>query len=174
MTNYTLALEFDINQITRSLQYEFISEATAPKERIGTLAGTYHFQAGDEVNLSITATAQAQDKIELNVRDCSIVSLSTADLGESYLSLFSKSKAVSRVTNWDEFQKLPDEGADRVKYVTDSQSSLLVKAQNGQWKISGYLSMQIILNGTTYNRVFHFDPEGSTGNGGGDSWPGHN
>jgi len=170
MTDYILELEFDVNQITRSLQYAITSPDGSPEVPEGALAGTYHFTAGDTLGFKITATGNASDDIGVSVTDCTIISIGTSSVGKYDLSPFSKESAASRIDHWAP-PTASEAGSDRMKVIVEGDMTLPVKAENGQWKISGYLSVGIRLAGKTYNRLFFFDPEGSTGNGGGHSFP---
>lgn len=174
MTNYTLQLEFDINQITRSLQHNFKAPKGYQAEKYGPLAGTAHFEQGDELDISITATGRAENELSLKVMDCSVVTVGTADLGKLFLSPFAEETAVVSVSDWKPTKNKTteeDKEADRQRLSIKSGSPFAVIAPAGQWRFSGYLSVQIIIDGQTYYRLFYFDPEGSVGNGGGFGWP---
>lgn len=170
MTDYILELEFDVNQITRSLQYKITSPEGSPEVPEGALAGTYHFTAGDTLGFRVTATGNSSDDIGVSVTDCTVISIGTSSVGKYDLSPFSKESAASRIDHWAP-PTASEVGSDRMKVIVEGDMTLPVEAENGQWKISGYLSVGIRLAGKTYNRLFFFDPEGSTGNGGGHSFP---
>lgn len=168
-TTYTLALEFDADQITRSLQYEFSSALGSPLLREGRLAGTCHFEAGDKLNIILTATAKKADSMEIVVTDLTLVSVCTLRPGEYDLSLFDPYNATTRVTEWD--TPTYKTKKKRTKAVTKSLQPLYVTAVNGQWEIAGYLSVMIRKTDkkgkiSTIPRLYYFDPEGSSGNGG--------
>lgn len=176
MTLYTLDLEFDINQITRSLQYTFSN----PEKKTGILAGTFNFNdqsdpGKDFLEVSVTATGNAADNPRVIVQDCTLVSVSNGDLGRTFLSPFSQESAVSQFTDWAPLENM-NAPQGRVKLYGQPQGKgkgrLPVVAQKGQWEISGYLSVVIELNGNSYNRVFTFDPESTAGAGAGLGWPG--
>lgn len=171
MTTYTLALEFDINQITRSLQYHFSN----PEETEGILAGTFNFNRSsdpenDTLQISLLATGDASGQPVVNVKDCTLVSVSNGDLGKTFLSPFNQFSAVSSFPQWKQLENM-QAPAGRVKLFGMSGTKLPVIAPKGQWEISGYLSVEIIWNGQTYYRVFTFDPEGTAGAGTGMGWP---
>jgi len=173
-TEFTLALEFDVNQITRSLQFKFISNDGSPDIPTGPLAGTAHFNEGNQIGISVTATGRSQDNISFRVTDCTLVSLGTANLGKFFLSPFSEEKATEAITQWsptDNITTPQDQENQRTRLISYSEDTLLVAAPTGQWEISGYLSVAIEIDGTVYHRVFYFDPEGTTGNGGGLNFP---
>lgn len=176
MTSFRLALEFDVNQVTRSLQYRFITQHGTPEEQVGPLAGTYHFEKGDEMSVSVTATAKKSDNVTFEVSDCTLVSIGTADLGKFFLSPFSETNAITNVPDWPVPEPITtpaDADAGRVRLFTASKTILPVTSPEGQWKISGYLSVNITIDGKVYNRLFFFDPEGTSGSGGW-SWPNGN
>ena len=136
----------------------------------GALAGTYHFNAGDTLGLKITATGNSSDDIGVSVTDCTIISVGTSSVGKYDLSPFSRESAASKVDRWAP-PTASKSAPDRMKVIVESDMILPVSAKNGQWKISGYLSVGLRIAGESYNRLFFFDPEGSTGNGGGHSFP---
>ncbi len=167
-------MAFDINQVTRALQFDFASTKGSPKRLTGPLAGTDCFNPGDTLGFSVTATGQAKDKFSIEVIDFCVVSQSTGLLGKYALSLFDAERAVNRISNWNapKVNLINDDEAEgRNRIVSTSSDVLPVIAKMGSWKISGHLSVKIVLNGHTYFRDFHFDPEGSTGGGGGMSFP---
>ena len=172
MTLYTLDLEFDINQVTRSLQYKFSN----PEKKTGVLAGTFNFNNSTGIDdssmvVSVTATGSLIGEPRVTVHDCTLVSVSNGDLGRSFLSPFDKTSAVAQLKKWAPLEKM-DAPDGRVKLYGMASSRLPVVAQDGQWQISGYLSVIIVIDGHTYNRVFTFDPEGTAGAGTGLGWPG--
>lgn len=165
MTLYTLALEFDLNQCTRSLQYTFSN----PETETGVLAGTFNFNPSGKPNdgvleTTLTVTGNISDNPSVTVVDCTLVSVSNGELGRTFLSPFNKSNAVSKFSDWPLLSK-NEAPAGRVKLFAGSGTKLPVVAPRGQWEISGYLSVIIELNGVSYNRVFTFDPEGTAGGG---------
>jgi len=165
MTLYTLALQFDVNQGTQSLQYHFSN----PEVTDGALAGTFNFNGPDNpknddtLQVSLKVTGNAADSPSVSVEDCTIVSVNNGKLGPSFLSPFSKKKAVSKVKILSFEEKVGPDG--RVELFGLANKTLPVVADEGQWQISGYLSVVIKLNGKPYNRIFTFDPEGSAGGG---------
>ena len=174
MTLYTLDLEFDINQITRSLQYKFSN----PEKKTGILAGTFNFNSSKGIDnssmeVSVTATGNATGAPNVTIQDCTLVSVSNGDLGKSFLSPFDQKSAVAQIKKkeWAPLENM-DAPDGRVKLYGMASSRLPVVAQDGQWEMSGYLSVIIEIDGREYNRVFTFDPEGTAGGGNGFGWPG--
>ena len=179
--HHTLNLTFDIDQITKSLQYEFKSELMdgshksedSPLQSIGTLAGTCLFNKGDDLSIEIKAIrtllpmskpSKSSPRLTLKVKDFTILCVST--LGPDRwcdLSLFSKRKASKRVKDWDTSENPSDNEA----YIR-TLAPLPITAEDGQWQMSGYLSIQI-KNGDkkSVTRLFYFDPESSAGSGAG-------
>lgn len=164
MTLCTLALQFDINQGTRSLQYTFSNT----EKKDGALAGTFNFNQNpgetDSLQVSLTVTGNANGSPLVTIKDCTLVSVSNGELGRTYLSPFSQDKAVTPVMGWPALEEMKAKKG-RVQFYSEAQDVLPVLARTGQWQISGYLTVAIEIDGTTYHRVFTFDPEGSAGGG---------
>lgn len=189
---YTLHLQFDVAQATKSLQYKFTApDGSSPYKTMGGLAGTANFQQGDTVRVSVTATGldtknvpvtdnPKQPKMhfayppDFSVINCSLVSTGTLGHEETPdLSLFDEHNAITAIQDWgfleQETENVPSD--DDVAGVTlaakiNSLDTLLVTAKNGQWAISGYLSVLVKTDtGEGWPRLFYFDPEGSSGTG---------
>ncbi|WOR15282.1 hypothetical protein RYZ27_01205 [Hyphomonas sp. FCG-A18] len=168
-TTYTLNLAFDIDQVTRSLQYEFSSPEGSPLHSEGRLAGTCHFDVGDRLKIALTAKGNKKDKMEITVTDMTLVSICTLRPGKYDLSPFDPYNASVRATDWD--APVYTTKKKRTKAVTRALQPLYVTAPNGQWEMSGYLSVMIRKTDDkgqihTIPRLFYFDPESSAGNGG--------
>ncbi|MEP3654359.1 MAG: hypothetical protein ABJO36_05630 [Litorimonas sp.] len=165
MTLYTLALQFDVNQGTQSLQYHFSN----PEVTDGALAGTFNFNGPDNpknddtLQVSLKVTGNAADSPSVSVKDCTLVSVNNGKLGPAFLSPFSENKAVSKIKGLSVKEVGVRDG--RVELFGLAKKQLPVVADEGQWQISGYLSAVIELNGKSYNRIFTFDPEGTAGGG---------
>jgi len=182
MTQYTLRLSFDLRQVTQTLAYKFILKDNSKykPEGDGPLAGTFNFTLGDEICVQAVATAPKDHVLNDDnfiITDCTFVSI-PAHMTE-FLSLFDKTSACSRINNenWNPVEPLEASAADIEKgilrYSRINEKLFKVVTKDGQWKISGYLSVQLpplgdvpILDGLR-NQLFYFDPEGSSGNGGG-------
>jgi len=182
MTQYTLRLSFDLRQVTQTLAYKFILKDNSKykPERDGPLAGTFNFSLGDEICVQVVATAPADQVLDdnnFNITNCTFVSI-PAHMTE-FLSLFDETSACSHLSNqnWSPVDALEASETDIEKgtrrYARTNENLFKVVTKDGQWKISGYLSVQLpplgdvpVLNGLR-NQLFYFDPEGSSGNGGG-------
>jgi len=191
LAQYTLKLSFDLRQVTQSLSYEFVRGQDAsgmdnnayPMEDEGPLAGTFNFQQGDEIFVDVIATAPAggneREEVlnDFKVTNCTFVSV-PARMTE-FLSLFDQTSACAVVdaNGWAPVRPIPPTAEDLAKkscrYMISNSEPLPVETKNGQWQISGYLSVQLpplghvpVLDGVR-NQLFYFDPEGSTGSGGG-------
>ena len=181
MAQYTLKLSFDLRQITQSLAYEFVQSGkdNYPLLTEGPLAGTFNFQKGDQIFVEVIATSAASSGTPKNVledmavKNCAFISI-PARMTED-LSLFDPDSACTIIEGnspqtpqqWGPIAKefLPD---DNVQLSTRSLKPLSIMTKNGQWKISGYLSVSLTPNGAPkYSQLYFFDPEGSSGNGGG-------
>jgi len=179
--HHTLHLSFDINQITKSLQYEFTSklkdgshkEVGSPFQSSGTLAGTCLFNMGDDLSIVITAKrtlltstkpSEPAASLSIKVKDFTILCVST--LGPDRwcdLSLFAKRKASKRVKQWRK-SKNPNPDEAHIEIL----EPIPITAEDGQWEMSGFLSIEI-KNGKkkSVTRLLYFDPEGSAGSGAG-------
>ena len=102
----------------------------------------------------------------MRINNCSLVSI--PEIGVEDISMFNPKNAITDGSEWNlsEPVKNKDNGTTTIEAV--SHETLTVTAENGQWKISGYLSISQILNGKKSNKLYYFDPEGSTGLGWGD------
>ena len=165
--NYTLILSFDINQVTQALNYEFTSKGKPYKsKRMGPTAGTFNFEKGDTVDVKVIAYEKKEKPDDLpftfEIENCSLVSIKAPQVPE--LSMFDSHNAISTFGGWITADETPNiDYIDDLFYAVEktSSNSLEVTAENGQWQISGYLSVTI--DGTP--KLFYFDPEGSTGTG---------
>lgn len=187
MAQYTLKLSFDLRQVTQTLAYEFVQgiDQKGPNinsyamEDEGPLAGTFNFQQGDEISIDVIATAPADEEQavlkDFDVTNCTFVFV-PAHMTE-FLSLFDEKSACTAVEAWGPIQPIPPTKEDQKKnsrrFSISSVKALPVTTKDGQWQISGYLSVQLpplgdvpVLNGTR-NQLYFFDPEGSSGTGGG-------
>lgn len=185
MPQYTLKLSFDILQITQSLAYEFVLDSPRgdelyPLEDKGALAGTFNFQQGDDIFVEVIATipetmdAQMFEEI-FAVSNCTFVSV-PARMTE-FLSLFDPTSACTTLNqegDWAGVSPIaPTPGNEFRRFSIRSNNPLSVATKNGQWQISGYLSVQlpplekIPSPGGVRHQLFYFDPEGSSGSGGG-------
>ena len=180
MTEYTLKLSFDLRQVTQTLAYEFVQKDNSnyPVEKDGALAGTFNFQQGDKICVEVMATSAAnpdepgtrpKDVLkDFTVTNCTFVSI-PAHMVE-HLSLFDTANACSIVDEWEPIKppQTSEDGKNLRRLCKRSITPLTVVTKNGQWKISGYLSVELTtINGNTRARLYFFDPEGSAGNGGG-------
>ena len=179
---YTLELSFDAAQITQSLRYAFYKnyDAKNPKDRIlcevenqGSLAGTYNFPQNAEINIVIIAGVEGKEggktapPLELNITNCTIVSIEPPVA--QGLSLFDAHNACTSISEWSLPEEITDmEQAKLMRKVrVRSLNPLIVTADTGQWKISGYLSALYNTGKGPVARLFYFDPEGSAGAGAG-------
>lgn len=167
MNKYILRLSFDPKQITQSLGYEFLNvdgQQPYPMEAKGSLAGTFNFQENDQIFVEVVTSIA-----DFSVTNCTLVSV-PARMTE-FISMFDHTSACSTVENWNPVQ----ESSDGSQFLIGSNEPLTVVTKDGQWQISGYLSVQLPAGGATpsedgiRHQLYYFDPEGSTGEGHG--WP---
>jgi hypothetical protein len=181
MAQYTLRLSFDLRQVTQSLAYKFFldDKFDYPMESGGPLAGTFNFQKGDDIFVEVSAISAANvegkgvsAKDVLNdfvVTNCTFVSV-PARMTEP-LSLFNLSNAcaaISAPADWGDISRQVDEQKNVQRLSRRSVKALAVVSENGQWQISGYLSAELTsADDKTHPQLYFFDPESSTGTGGG-------
>ena len=186
MSQYTIKLKFDVRQVTQALEYEVVSGCGGtkayPMDDVGRNAGTFNFQKGDEIFVQVIATAPAgneeashmMDDSVFNITNCTFVSIRAHEAAN--LSLFDDKSACHTVNEWEKAEAINPSSADKKKnchrYSIMSSEGFTVMSENGQWKISGYLSVQLPpLESNTGSKdlrhqLYFFDPEGSSGNGG--------
>jgi len=177
LTQYTLKLSFDIRQVTQSLAYEFVlgDQSGYPMEGGGPLAGTFNFQQGDEIFVEVLAAsadgpAGSKDVLrDFTVTNCTFVSIPAHKT--ELLSLFDATSACASVDGWEPVnppQSLAGNENNLLRKCKRSVTPLPVTTKNGQWQISGYLSVVFTTtDGNTRAQLYFFDPEGSSGSG---SW----
>lgn len=170
MTQYILKLSFDERQVTQTLAYEFLIQGDPnfegkkryQRENNGPLAGTFNFQEKDEIYIEVVTNTP-----DFVVTDCTLVSVPSRMT--EFISLFDHKSACSTMSVWGEVQT----SSDGDQFLTRSEKPLTVVTQNGQWQISGYLSVQLPAGGETpsedgiRHQLYYFDPESSSGTGGG-------
>ncbi len=170
---YILELCFAAEQITESLQFCFYDEKGNRCEQLahGPLASTFNFQKGDRIDVKVMASAEntpgkrKMPGFSMNIINCSLVSIPELDVDD--ISMFDPTNAVTNLpgTDWISSPMIEDPVNNRVTIESNLRESLTVTAKNGQWKMSGYLSISQIYNGKKSNKLYYFDPEGSTGVG---------
>lgn len=172
-STYILRLSFDANQITQTLQYKFFTESGLPcdEETSGPLAGTFNFQDGDELQVQVVASAEADKdtgripELQVNITNCTFVSIKPPVKQD--LSLFDPYNACTTISEWSLPETVIDPSAKSVSVTTTALKNLIVTAKTGQWKISGYLSVITGEDSKEQKKLYFFDPEGSAGTGGG-------
>lgn len=185
MPQYTLKLSFDIRQVTQSLAYEFVldspeNEEIYPLEDKGPLAGTFNFQENDQIFIEVIASVPETTSSQMfesvfAVSNCTFVSV-PARMTE-FLSLFDQASACTTINqkgDWSGVTPIaPTPENEFRRFSIRSMNPLSVATKNGQWQISGYLSVQlpplgkVPSPGGVRHQLYYFDPEGSSGNGGG-------
>jgi hypothetical protein len=166
-----LELEFDADQVTGSLDYRFIGSTGSIFRREGRCANTFHFPSGGNLFVEVTGTARKADKMRFMVNDFTLASISTLGPDKSDLSLFDPGLACISISNWDDSVVEQNDVAGTSRTTIRATNPLPLVAKDGQWQMSGYLSVAIeMLNKTgklvTMQRLFYFDPESTAGSGG--------
>ena len=171
--NYTLELCFAAEQITESLQFCFYNEDHKRCEQVahGPLASRFNFQKGDRITVKVMGSAQTKPgktrmpEFEMHINNCSLVSI--PELGTDDISMFDSESAITNIgEDWIQSEPVEDPENERVSIITTSETPLNVVTKEGQWKISGYLSVTQTYNGKRTNKLYYFDPESSSGDGG--------
>jgi len=164
------------------LQYQFctLDGKVCSKLEMGSLAGSFNFQDGDEISVQVTAiSALNVDKnnpasnilTSIEVQDCTLLSLA-ARMDEP-LSMFDENNAAIYIKGkkWDPFLEAPqsgDNGKNIQRLQQSSKKPLSVVTKKGQWQLSGYLSITMKTQADdSLSRLYFFDPESSTGSAGG-------
>ncbi|WP_341713054.1 hypothetical protein [Erythrobacter sp.] len=161
----TLELQVDADQVTKSLGYRFLDAGGASIYRDrGRCAGTYHFDKGDRIVTRVVVSAKAGETVEVAVTDLSLVSVSTLLPGKHDLSLFDAMSACQSIGQWGVPER--HRKGDETLIVFTSSDVLTVASENGQWQMSGYLSLVVETAAGKTPRLFYFDPESTSGNGG--------
>jgi len=184
MAQYTLKLSFDVLQVTQSLAYEFVLQDNSdyPMQDGGPLAGTFNFQAGDEISVEVIASIPASMDAdtfvnEFAVANCTFVSIPARMI--EFLSLFDQTSACTAInqvnadgkSNWAEVKSISPTPQGLRRFAIQSLKPLPVVTKEGQWQISGYLSVQlpplghVPTSGGVRHQLYFFDPESSTGDG---------
>lgn len=173
---YFLELEFDIGQVTTSLQYRFIcsDKKDYKVNNKGGLAGTFEFRAGDKLRTRVIAHANRSNHegnpegLDLWINDFTLTSLARYQpmFGTDFdmnLSPFHRMKACVNIDKWGRQKHSQDKAHSTV--TIESNDTLEIISGDGLWEISGYLSVSFIANGKEIRRAFYFDPEGSVSSG---------
>lgn len=168
--NTILSLSFDADQVTSALHYQFLCNGQPIYKASGRCAGTYHFASDSEMAFQVTGSADTADEMKYTIRDLTLVSVSTLSAGRAPLSMFADDCACFQIGDWSPL-KQPQDMANRTSSTMLSGTKLTMPKKNGQWTISGYLSVVIEKNDDsgkrkTEARLFLFDPEGTMGTGG--------
>lgn len=166
-----LILSFDADQVTKALNYDFVGPDGSLFCEEGRLAGTYHFPKKARIVVSVVGIAKTSDKMRFTITDLTLVSVATLLPGMSPLSMFDENRACVQIADWSLPDVVENKEKKRSETTMISGDILYPTAKNGQWEMSGFLSVLIEKNDEngkpkTYARLFHFDPEGTMGTGG--------
>ncbi len=165
---YTLQLRFDADQVTKALAYQVEGESGTPMPQYGPCAGTFHFNKGDQLFVSVIVSAKIADEVLINITDLTLASVQMLEPGKYPLSMFDEHKACVQVNEWGTPQRREDPVTGEEFVTINARDPLNIVAENGQWEFSGYLSALIQKQDRPVptSRLFYFDPEGTTGTGG--------
>lgn len=166
-----LRLRFDADQVTKSLDFEFKGFHGPIFKSEGRCANTFHFPTGGLMYVEVTGTARIKDSMTFVVNDFTMASISTSDPGQSALSLFDPKLACVSISNWSDPVYEEDAMGVNAHTTVRATNPLPLVAKDGQWQMSGYLSVEVVMydkpgNLVTMQRLFYFDPESTAGSGG--------
>lgn len=169
--NVRLELIFDADQITKSLDYRFTLDGNDIYKKSGRCAGTFHFPKDGKILVDVIGMARKSDEMQFSVTDFTLASISTLLPGRAPLSLFDRKSACVSITSWGEADRTTDAADDIVRTKVSAREPLSIVADDGQWEVSGYLSVEISMRAkdrkvVTMHRLFYFDPESTVGTGG--------
>ncbi len=165
---FALELMFDVSQVTKALNYKFSGENGSIFQESGLCAGCFHFGDGGILEITVTGIGRVTDDFSYKINNLTIASLPTSPIPAKHLSPFDKKRACVSVDKWGPFKHTDK---DLTMISTRAAFPLKIAKSNGQWEISGYLSVTIKRRNkkgkmVKETRLFFFDPEGTTGSGG--------
>ncbi len=167
---YTLELRLDTDQVTKALAYQVTGESGTPMPKYGPCAGTFHFEKGDTLFVSVIVSAKISDEVDIQLTDFTIASVPLLAPGKYPLSMFDQNRACVQVNDWNTQERHEDLVTGEEFITINAKTPLNIVAEDGQWEFSGYLSTLINKTGLAGSqptaRLFYFDPEGTTGGGG--------
>lgn len=166
---YVLTLAFDVDQVTRALQYSIENEEGSPYRAEGRCAGTLQLDEGTELILNVQGYSRKKDAANFVITDCVLAFIPTLPVGTVELSMFDQHRATTHISEWGLPHKAKEEDKNVIATIP-ALHPLTVIAKNGQWEMSGYLSVLIEKQNKgetqTQSRLFYFDPEMTSGTGG--------
>lgn len=165
-----LTLMVDVTQVTKAMRYRLNDD----KGRSifvdkGRCANTFHFPKGSELEFELVVTANASLDPTISVMDMTLTSISTLPPGRCGLSMFDPLSACQNIGEWSVSNQ--HRANDEITLTLTSGQKLAIVDENGQWQVSGFLSLLIKSSAESegtkeHARLFHFDPESTTGTGG--------
>lgn len=167
-----LKLRFDAKQVTKALDYSFEGKDGSIYRKEGRCAGTYHFPSGGHMSVKVIGTGPANQEFRFAVTDFTITSIPTQVPAQSPLSMFDPGNACISVNEWALPKHKPTGSDEEVQVYVRARKKLPLLVPNGQWKLSGFLSVRIEKSEASgekvvQDRLFYFDPESTAGSGGG-------
>lgn len=166
---FALDLMFDVRQVTRALNYHFSDENGSIFQESGLCAGCFHFGDGGTLEVTVTAIGCASNNFSFRINNLTIASIPTSPIPAKHLSPFDRERACVSIEDWGAFKQRTKKELTTIS--TSAKAPLKIAKSNGQWAISGYLSVTIERRDKEDKmieevRLFYFDPEGTTGSGG--------
>ncbi len=173
--NYKLKLQFDGDQISNALLYEFEDGGKNAMKTEGRYSGCILFNAGDTIDVELTMTA-TPDEIRkvINMQPISLDLVAVPNVNQDFdsFSPFDRNQVTKcLVDSWSEPQHSTNPSTGISTWVSNwTGEPVKVVAEKGFWQLAGFLGVAIYLEvgGDTVRvaRVLSFDPE--TGSGAGD------
>ncbi len=186
--HYTLKLAFDLAQISTALRFNIIYDNNhhPAMQKVGRAAGGYHFHPGDKVTIEITASFNPErySPTDISIQDLTLVCAPASNAHQPHLSPFDSESAGLMLKHWvgqnvekeagpmrpatvDPSPKFVVFKRDPATDASDPSGDLTVRPHDGQWQISGFLSVKVAATTHTaeFCRVFEFDPSVMVGNG---------
>lgn len=182
---YTLTLGFDLQQVSTALQFEIRKDGLPTLQMVGPAAGAYKLSKGDQVVIEIIASfdPQTTSAEAISVQDLILVSMPANGAHQADLSPFVPTSAGLFLQGWisqddgkvdGPLRPPPSPNTAFIRFVLGQQGAsglipapLLVTASEGQWQVSGYLSVLVgeTAASTPFSRVYGFDPTVIVGTG---------
>lgn len=165
---FSLQLKFDVGQVTKAMNYQFSGEKGSIFQESGLCAGCFHFGDGGTLEIEVIGIGDEKHEFSYVINDLTITSRPTLPVPANCLSPFDKKNACVSIKKWGPFNR---KNGKLTTISTKAKSVLPIKKTNGQWEMSGFLSVSIKRRTDKgkeikENRLFYFDPEGTTGSGG--------
>ncbi|MFC4347123.1 hypothetical protein ACFO5Q_04635 [Kordiimonas lipolytica] len=173
-TNYKLKLQFDGDQISNALLYEFEDGGKNAMTKEGRYSGCIQFKAGDTIDVEVTMTATPGELRKVSgMQPISLDLVSVPNVNQDFdsFSPFDRDQVTKcLVGSWSEPQHSTDPSTGISTWVSNWRGAPVeVVAEKGFWQLAGFLGIAIYQNTggdeVRIARVLSFDPETTSGDG---------